>query len=71
MQELHELLIHRGGGFVLHPMTHIVEFDASHETGKADAQLFFSQRIQLFQAIRLAHHEKSRLRDLRALPCGG
>ena len=33
-QELHELVTDQVGGFVLHPVAHIVEFKPAHETSE-------------------------------------
>src|SRR6202034_4131607 len=70
-QELHELITDLGGGFVLYPVAHIVEFERPEEPGKAGAQLVHRQWIELFQAIRLSPNEKGRLRDVRAFESGG
>jgi hypothetical protein len=35
VQELHELITDLGGGFVVHPVAHIIEFERPDETGKA------------------------------------
>src|ERR1700730_13426940 len=68
-QELHELVTDLGGGFVLYPVAHIVEFETPHETGKAGAQLFEGW-IERPQAVRFSPNVKGRLGDLRAFPSG-
>jgi hypothetical protein len=35
VQELHELITDLGGGFVVYPVAHIIEFERPDETGKA------------------------------------
>jgi hypothetical protein len=37
-QKLHELFVDLGRGFVLHPVTHIVDLEISDETGEASAE---------------------------------
>src|ERR1700679_3527157 len=70
-QELHELVTDLGRGFVLYPVAHMVEFETSHETRKTDSKLIYSQRVELFEPIRLPHHVEGRLSDLRASKSGG
>jgi len=70
-QELHELVTDLGRGFVLYPVAHMVKFETSHETGKADSKLVYGQRVELFESIRLPHHVKGRLSDLRASESSG
>jgi hypothetical protein len=60
-----------GRGFVLYPVAHMVEFETSHETGKANSKLVYGQRVELSESIRLTHHVKARLSDLRASKRGG
>ena len=69
-QELHQLVTDLLRGFVLYPVAHVVEFETSQETGKADSELVGRKWIELFQAIRLSCNVKGRLRDLRAFPGG-
>ena len=61
-QKLHDLITDLGRGFVLNPVTHIVDFKIPHETRKARAE-FLGGRIELTQAIRLARDVKGRLGD--------
>ena len=70
-QELHQLVTDLLRGFVLYPVAHVVEFETSQETGKADSELVGRKWIELFQAIRLSCNVKGRLRDLRAFPGPG
>ena len=55
----------------MHPVAHVVEFEPTHQTGKAGAHLVRGKWIKLFQAIRFSPNEKGRLRDLRAFESGG
>ena len=70
-QKLHELVADLSRGFVLYPVAHVVELDASHETGKAGAQLINGQWVEFLQSICLPHHVKRWLRNLRALKSSG
>ena len=69
-QKLHDLVTDLGRGFVLNPVTHIVDFKIPHETRKAGAE-FLERRIELTQAIRLARDVKGRLCDRCTLPGAG
>jgi hypothetical protein len=40
-QELHDLVADLGRGFVLYPVAHIVDFESSHETRKANSEFFY------------------------------
>jgi len=66
-QELHDLVADLGRGFVLYPVAHIVDFESSHETRKANSEFFYGG-IESRQAIRLPRNVKGRLGDLRAFP---
>src|SRR5580700_11582537 len=66
-QELHDLVVDFGRGFVLYPVAHIGDFESSHETRKANTE-FFYWGIESRQAIRLPRNVKGRLGDLRAFP---
>jgi len=66
-QELNDLVVDLGRGFVLNPVTHIVEFESSQETRKANTELFYGG-IESRQTIRLPRNVKGRLGDLRAFP---
>ena len=68
-QELHELVTDLGGGFVLYPVAHIVEFQIPHETGKAGAKRLEGW-IERPQAVRLSPDVKAGLGDLRTFPSG-
>jgi len=57
-QELHQLVINYIGGFVLHPVAHIVEFEPSHEARETTTHLVYGQRIEFFQTIRLSQMKK-------------
>jgi hypothetical protein len=56
---------------VVHPVAHVVEFEPTHQTGKAGAHLVQGKRIKLFQSIRLPPNEKGRLSNLGAFERGG
>ena len=66
-QELHDLVVDLGRGFVLYPVAHIVDFESSHETRKANTEFSYGG-IESRQAIRLPRNVKGRLGDRRALP---
>ncbi len=70
-QELHKVVTDHARGFALYPMANIVEFERSHETGKAGTHLLHGGWIELLQAIRLPPNEKGWLGDLRAFESGG
>jgi hypothetical protein len=69
-QEFHQLVINYIGGFVLHPVANIVEFEPSHQARETTTHLLYGQRIEFFQPVHLSPNEKGRLSDLRALECG-
>ena len=69
-QKLHQLLINYLGGFVLHPVANIVEFEPSHEARETGTHLVNCQRIKFFQPVRLSPNEKRRLSDLRTFERG-
>jgi hypothetical protein len=50
-QELHDLIVDLSSGFVLYPVAHIVDFESSHETRKANTEFFYGG-IESRQAIR-------------------
>ena len=65
------MLTYLGAGFMLYPVADSIEFESSDETGKADAELVNREWVQFFQSIRLSHHVKRRLSELRAFESGG
>jgi hypothetical protein len=69
-QKLHKLVTDLGRGFVLYPVTHIVEFEPPNETGKAGTHLVYGKRIEFFHSLSLPPNKKGRLGDLRALESG-
>jgi hypothetical protein len=69
-QEFHELVNNYIGGFVLHPVANIVEFEPAHHARETTTHLVYGQRIEFFQPVHPSPNEKGRLSDLRALECG-
>jgi hypothetical protein len=70
-EKSNQLFTHLGCGFVLNPVTHIIQFDATHETRNAHTYLVHGKRVQLLEPVRLACHIKGGLRDSRAFPRRG
>jgi len=54
----------------LYPVAHILDFETSHDTGKAGTE-FFPRADTALSIHPLCRDVKGRLRDLCAFPCAG
>src|ERR1700722_10693367 len=70
-EKRHELVADQVGGLVLDPVADIVEFEPAHQARQTGTHLVDRQRIEFFQAVRIAPNEKRGLRDLGAFESGG
>ena len=52
---------------MLNPVAHTVELNQPNQPRQSHPELLLRQRIKLLQAIRLPHHQKRRLANLRTL----